>query len=260
MKLGLIGPGRHGSRYLQERNGGRYFTRVLSRTPRTDLPDWVTGTTKPEEFFAPGIDGVVIATPIETHVAIAMEAMRRGMHVLCEKPLADGWPGCAMLLSASQTLGKRLAVAHTDLFHSAIPPERYGWEGPRDTTVEYGGPTGDLADWAPHGIALAMYFNQVNEGSWTCDYSPNDWRFALTWPMADNQERRCSVRIRRGVTMRRANVRYFNAERREFDGTAPSDPSPIRNMLDVFVSGKEDRRMSYDFTRAVYRVLLTDPD
>jgi len=47
------------------------------------------------------IDGVVIGTPDHTHAVIAMEAMRRGKHVYCEKPLAHSVHEVRALMAAA---------------------------------------------------------------------------------------------------------------------------------------------------------------
>jgi len=47
------------------------------------------------------IDAVVIGTPDHTHAVIAMEAMRRGKHVYCEKPLAHNIYEVRELMSAA---------------------------------------------------------------------------------------------------------------------------------------------------------------
>jgi len=48
------------------------------------------------------IDGVVIGTPDHTHAVIAMEAMRRGKHVYCEKPLAHNIHEVRELMKAAR--------------------------------------------------------------------------------------------------------------------------------------------------------------
>ncbi|NLH97912.1 MAG: Gfo/Idh/MocA family oxidoreductase [Chthonomonadales bacterium] len=47
------------------------------------------------------IDAVVIGTPDHTHAVIAMEAMRRGKHVYCEKPLAHSVHEVRSLMAAA---------------------------------------------------------------------------------------------------------------------------------------------------------------
>lgn len=48
------------------------------------------------------IDGVVIGTPDHTHAVIALDAMRRGKHVYCEKPLAHTVGEVRALMAAAK--------------------------------------------------------------------------------------------------------------------------------------------------------------
>lgn len=48
------------------------------------------------------IDGVIIGTPDHTHTVIALEAMRRGRHVYCEKPLAHSIEEVRKLMSVAR--------------------------------------------------------------------------------------------------------------------------------------------------------------
>jgi predicted dehydrogenase len=62
-----------------------YAAKTISRYPHarrfTDYRDML-------DRMGKEIDAVIIGTPDHTHAIIAMEAMRRGKHVYCEKPLA----------------------------------------------------------------------------------------------------------------------------------------------------------------------------
>jgi predicted dehydrogenase len=73
------------------------------------------------ESFEAGLrdrpDVVLIGTPPKLHVSMAIEAMRAGCHVLCEKPLADTCEGTDELIRTIAQTGKKLMVALCFRYH-----------------------------------------------------------------------------------------------------------------------------------------------
>jgi len=68
------------------------------------------------------IHAVVIATPNVTHAPIALEAIRYGKHVLCEKPLAMNYAEARQMADAANRSGVRHMTAFTYRF---VPAMRY---------------------------------------------------------------------------------------------------------------------------------------
>ena len=66
------------------------------------------------------IDGVVIATPAETHVAITRRALLAGKDVLCEKPLALRYDDARDVVKLARDRNRVLMVGHTLEYHPAI--------------------------------------------------------------------------------------------------------------------------------------------
>jgi myo-inositol 2-dehydrogenase/D-chiro-inositol 1-dehydrogenase len=56
----------------------------------------------------PDLDGLVIASPEDSHEALAMAAFEQGTMVLCEKPLAVGVDACRRIVDSEVAMGHRL--------------------------------------------------------------------------------------------------------------------------------------------------------
>jgi len=67
-----------------------------------------------------GLDAVAIATPVATHVPLAIEALDAGCHVLVEKPLAASSAGARAVVAAGAAAGRMLMVGHTFAYHPAV--------------------------------------------------------------------------------------------------------------------------------------------
>ncbi|MBI3178821.1 MAG: Gfo/Idh/MocA family oxidoreductase, partial [Deltaproteobacteria bacterium] len=73
-----------------------------------------------DQALAPDIDGVVIATPAETHYALAKRALEAGRDVFCEKPLALDYSEAQELVTLAQQRGRMLMVGHVLEYHPAV--------------------------------------------------------------------------------------------------------------------------------------------
>jgi predicted dehydrogenase len=104
----------------------------------------------------PEIEMVVIALPLHLHAPVAIDAMRAGKHVLCEKLMARTLGQCREMIRVGDETGKLLAIGHQRhysllyaqavelintgvlgevrhiraLWHRNMLPERDGWRKP----------------------------------------------------------------------------------------------------------------------------------
>jgi predicted dehydrogenase len=58
------------------------------------------------------IEMVIIALPLHLHAPVAIEAMEKGKHVLCEKLMAKTVADCKRMARVSQKTGRMLAIGH----------------------------------------------------------------------------------------------------------------------------------------------------
>jgi len=68
----------------------------------------------------PKIDAVIIATPVSTHHALALQALRAGKHVLVTKPLASSTEQCLELIDEAARRKLTLMVDHTFVYTGAV--------------------------------------------------------------------------------------------------------------------------------------------
>lgn len=66
--------------------------------------------------LASGLDAVLIATPPHIHLDLACEAFAAGLHVLCEKPMANTALDCDAMIRAATAANCVLAVGHNFRF------------------------------------------------------------------------------------------------------------------------------------------------
>jgi predicted dehydrogenase len=116
----------------------------------------------------PGIDAVVIATPVFTHFGLAKNALENGKHVLIEKPMTASVAEADELIDLAAKKGLTLMADHTFLYTGAVEKMKELIETKIIGTPSYFDSTrinlglfqpdvNVLWDLAPHDISILTY-------------------------------------------------------------------------------------------------------
>jgi predicted dehydrogenase len=66
------------------------------------------------------LDVVDICSPPRTHAELAIGSLKAGAHALIEKPMAINTEECDQILAVAQENGRKICVAHSDLFYPSF--------------------------------------------------------------------------------------------------------------------------------------------
>lgn len=116
---GTIARSRHLPELLESPNVGEIILGDVAQSNVNDLIEkyrvkrFYTGVDSWKEILnIPDIDGVIICTPNEFHGPIAIHAMKKGKHVLVEKPMAVCEDEAQTMSDIAYSTGKLLLVGH----------------------------------------------------------------------------------------------------------------------------------------------------
>ncbi|MHC4607387.1 MAG: Gfo/Idh/MocA family protein [Planctomycetota bacterium] len=128
VRVGVVGYGAWGPNHVRNFSSipGATVAAVCDRKPERlkaslrRFKDVAAFSSLSEALDKASLDAVVVATPTASHAAVVREALERGLHVLCEKPLClkSGEAGELSRLAAEKNL--LLMVGHVFLFNQGI--------------------------------------------------------------------------------------------------------------------------------------------
>lgn len=76
------------------------------------------GYTDLDAFLDSGLDAISVCSTNATHSQITVKALDKGIHVLCEKPMATTMEECQAMVDAAKRNGKKLMIAQNQRFAS----------------------------------------------------------------------------------------------------------------------------------------------
>jgi predicted dehydrogenase len=192
----------------------------------------------------PEVDAVLIATPISSHHALAMQALRAGKHVFVEKPMATSVEECDEMCAAADEAGLVLMVGHTFVYSPPVRAVRRILES---------GELGEVYFITCSRVNLGLHQKDV---SVVWDLAPHDLSILEYWlgevPVSvQAMGRSC---INNGIPdVAFLNVRYASGIVAELQ---VSWLSPVKLRRTIIVGSK--KMLMYDDTESVEKVKIFD--
>ena len=173
VRLGVIGVGIMGSnhaRVLADLSGVKVVGIADPGASHRDLLGQIVGCEvcdSAEALLDLGIDAAVIAAPTHLHHDIALTCIKRGVHVLVEKPIASNVEEGRAIVAAAERAGVTLMVGHVERFNPAVQAIKEAIKGEDILSIAITrvGPfpprmsnVGVVIDLAVHDIDLIRWF------------------------------------------------------------------------------------------------------
>lgn len=125
MRLGVIGAGVIGKLRIQSILDHPKTELAAVMDLSLDAANAAAGGQAPayqelDAFFDAGVDAVFVSTPPQFHEQSCVAALQRGLHVLCEKPLANSLEASQRIVDAAVTADRVLAVGFNMRYYPAM--------------------------------------------------------------------------------------------------------------------------------------------
>ena len=127
--FGIVGTGRHGSRYAEHIKGEVENSALVAacRRDRKKLEEFGQRFGVPKLYTDyhklvrdPDVDAVVIVTPNNLHMQIARAAAEAGKHILVEKPMARDTVEARAMIDAARKHDVKLMVSQNFRYHPLV--------------------------------------------------------------------------------------------------------------------------------------------
>lgn len=213
--LALIGKGRWGSRYL-----------AIIAEMKSCVVKYVKTTDYKDLHNYKDIDGIIIASPVDTHAEIANEFPDK--YLLVEKPLTTSF------IDAWGLTNEKIMVGHTYLYNQRLQNRIASLDTVRcldfklQNTSSHNSKSTPLWELAPHGVSLCvdLFGMPINVSG----FKHKQGIFVYL----DYLEGRCSIEVGWDYPERKVEI-VFNEGELVFDGLLKEPVSPLESQIQAFV-------------------------